>query len=341
MEMPSVASLPLAPIETYRLSPQQRYSWRLQDAVRWPNAQIVLQLDGTVDPYRLAAALTVVCERHEALRTSFRRAPGMALPLRVVNVACTPSWRCVDLQHLEPNTQDVQALEHIVSDYRAPFVLQNDPVLRCLLIDLDRDQHLISFTLPAISADRHSLRNLVREFSLIYSKQCESLDPEPLQYSEIAQWQDELIQSDDQHARDGLALWRKWVDNVPEHHELPFQLLDTTDCFEQATHTLELKLPLIHAVDNIAMQSGVKPSTVFETLWAIVLSRFTGAGEIVIGHECDGRASAPELEGALGLLAKTLPIHLNVDLTTPLSLLLREVDSAIRDALRWKEYYSC
>ena len=84
----------------------------------------------------------------------------------------------------------------------------------------------------------------------------------------------------------------------------------------------------------------MQASTVFETLWAIVLGRFTGTAEIVIGHECDGRASAPELEHAVGLLAKTLPIHLNVESTTPLGLLLREADSAIRDALRWEEYYT-
>ena len=256
MDMPSEASLPLASGETYRLSPQQRYSWRLQDAVRSPIAQIVLQVTGIVEPESMFAAIEAVCGRHEALRTNFRRTPGMALPFQAVNVACIPAWRCVDLRDLPPDAQDALVLAQIKSESKTPFALESDAALRCLLVELDRDRHLISFTLPAISADRQSLRNLVREFSLIYSKEREALDPEPLQYSEIAQWQDELLESEDQHARDGLTVWHRWVDGSHEHHDLPFQRQQTDHVFDQAALTLELKPSFVQAVDKIAMQSG-------------------------------------------------------------------------------------
>src|SRR5579863_6175349 len=70
----------------FRLSPQQRRLWALLqgDPGSGYHSQVELLLEGPLDRGRLATSLSGLVGRHEVLRTVFRRLPGMALPLQVV-----------------------------------------------------------------------------------------------------------------------------------------------------------------------------------------------------------------------------------------------------------------
>ena len=76
---------------SFRLSPQQELAWSAQPDGPVGGAQMALQLTGELDGERLRAALDHVVERHEILRTTFRRRPGMKTPLQVVNPALPSS----------------------------------------------------------------------------------------------------------------------------------------------------------------------------------------------------------------------------------------------------------
>src|SRR5499433_1123447 len=76
-----------ATITGFRLSPQQRQVWRLQqEAPRLPyRVQGAIFIKGPLDLPRLQAALAAVLQRHEILRTTFHTLPGMDLPLQVIS----------------------------------------------------------------------------------------------------------------------------------------------------------------------------------------------------------------------------------------------------------------
>ena len=90
-------------IDGYRLSPQQRRVWRLQqlDGGSYRTVAGVL-LEGPVEQNRLQSALEEVLARHEILRTDFRLVPGMSFPLQVVNPEATPAISFQDLAALDP-----------------------------------------------------------------------------------------------------------------------------------------------------------------------------------------------------------------------------------------------
>ena len=73
-------------VEGFRLSPQQRRLWKLQeeDGARSFGSQLVLSLDGRLRVEALRLALEKVCARHEALRTTFRSLPGVVMPVQSV-----------------------------------------------------------------------------------------------------------------------------------------------------------------------------------------------------------------------------------------------------------------
>src|SRR6185503_2014223 len=74
-------------IRGYSLSPQQRRLWLLQRAGDEHHylAQCAVLLDGIINKPIFIAALKQVVEAHSILRTTFKRLPGLAVPLQVVN----------------------------------------------------------------------------------------------------------------------------------------------------------------------------------------------------------------------------------------------------------------
>ena len=75
------------PIESFRLSPQQRHLCALQQAEdSFPyRMHYAVRLEGFLDVPRLRGALKQLVKRHEILRTSFPRLPGLMLPIQVIN----------------------------------------------------------------------------------------------------------------------------------------------------------------------------------------------------------------------------------------------------------------
>src|ERR1044071_9565834 len=74
-----------AVVEGFRLSPQQRRLWMLQQDDASPFcAQVVLLLEGELQVDDLRSALREVCARHESLRSTFSRLPGVLMPIQSV-----------------------------------------------------------------------------------------------------------------------------------------------------------------------------------------------------------------------------------------------------------------
>jgi hypothetical protein len=112
-------------VEGFRLSPQQRRLWTLQedpaDRARSFESQIVLLLEGELRADGLRKALEKVCLRHESLRTTFRRVPGVSWPLQSVEGVLKPSWRTIDLSDVAGAAQDDEIAALMVLERRRSF----------------------------------------------------------------------------------------------------------------------------------------------------------------------------------------------------------------------------
>src|SRR5690242_4825655 len=115
-------------IEGFHLSPQQRRLWNFQQTS--PNnaapfcSQLVVLLQGDLKPEILRQALEATCRRHEILRTTFRRMPGLSLPVQsVTDIA--PSWEMLDL-----HGSDATRIEEFVrAEPEREFDYENGPLV--------------------------------------------------------------------------------------------------------------------------------------------------------------------------------------------------------------------
>ena len=190
-------------IEGYRLSPQQRRQWVLpQQGEKSPyRVQVEVRIEGDVDAEALLKRLFVVISRHEILNTTFQHLPGMNLPVQVINQPQAPLTQFYDLSHLNSSAQETEIDALYQQALELPFDLQQSPPIHLFLLKLQTARHMLILGLPALCSDRPSLNRLVYELS-----QSELPEPE-MQFADLAEWQHELLESDNTEA--GRDYWRK------------------------------------------------------------------------------------------------------------------------------------
>jgi hypothetical protein len=82
--------------ESFQVSPQQERLWLGAPNGPAGRVQAVVSLAGPIDAAALREALAGAIARHEILRTTFVRQPGILVPLQVVSDELEPAWETVD-----------------------------------------------------------------------------------------------------------------------------------------------------------------------------------------------------------------------------------------------------
>ncbi|HXQ70500.1 MAG TPA: amino acid adenylation domain-containing protein [Pyrinomonadaceae bacterium] len=301
-------------IEGFRLSPQQRRLWKLQQATSHGASafvsQLVLLLEGELRPEVLRDALEKVCTRHESLRTVFRRLPGVAMPVQVVQDQTLISWQATDL------------------DY------ENGPLMHAMLTTLAPDRYLFSITMPALCADRRTLSNFASE--LFGSAES---DEERLQYVQFSEWQNSLSEEED--AEKGRTYWAQQnLANVSA--VLPAQ---RTRQRARTEIPRELEAVKLHStpeyaarIDALAKKHDTTSATLFLAAWQTLLWRLTQQ-PVVIGNVTEGR-SYELLQDGFGLFARVLPVCCQFTDDLRFSEVSSEIDRFQRESEEWQDYFS-
>jgi amino acid adenylation domain-containing protein len=319
---------------TFHLSPQQRRLWVLEPEGPTLHAQIEASLAGPLAPDALERALRTAVARYEILRTTFHRTPGVKIPFQVVHPELPPDWRRIDLASSPADQRDA-LIAGLVTEQARPFDLESGPLLRALLVRLAPDRHVLVLTLSALCADSASLRNLVWEIAAAYGGADQELGrEEPLQFPDLAQWQIDLLSSEEARAERSGASWGDPGRAAPVVTGLPFQQVPGPGA------------PFAPARVGVTVERGdsspgpdhpaASPSGLLAA-WACVLARLSGDSPVTVWEFADGRAD-DELRTALGPLARPMPLVVSFDATAPFSRLVEEA-AGVREAARVAQPY--
>jgi amino acid adenylation domain-containing protein len=333
----------------FRLSPQQQRLWRLQSAEPGApfRAQAVLRIDGDLDRPALSRALASVVERHEILRTAFPVPPGLTLPLQVIRTAAPPVLGNGTVPAGPDGQPDLAAL--LAAAAEAPFGLEQGDNLRASLIPLGPREHALVLTLPALCADPVALEVLGDEVARAYAAELGApvADPEkgdegPLQYADVAEWQNQLLESDD--TAEGAERWRRfWAEHdVPGHlaARLPLEEIEpAAGPFIPAAVPVEIDTALAAAVAGLCREWGCPPAALFLAAWEIALWHGNGRHEVLVGVLQDGRRFE-ELRGALGLLSRYVPVHARLGGGERVRDVAARAAEAAEEAARWQEHFT-
>ncbi|HEX4222720.1 MAG TPA: condensation domain-containing protein, partial [Pseudonocardiaceae bacterium] len=138
-----------------------------RDSLDPHNIQLVLELDGTLDPMRLRRACELLLTRHDALRAAFVLLSS-GEPVQVIADAVRLPWHSVDLREPDEQVRRQRLAELLDADLHEPFDLATAPLMRCTLARLGSHQYSLVITQHHILLDGWSSSIMLRDLAHLY-----------------------------------------------------------------------------------------------------------------------------------------------------------------------------
>ncbi|MEG4271929.1 MULTISPECIES: amino acid adenylation domain-containing protein [unclassified Microcoleus] len=328
-------------IEGFRLSPQQRHLWGLQQNKSQQTYRVrgAILITGNLDREILQKALQNVVNRHEILRTSFHCLPGMTLPLQAIASTIELPISEYNLSGLSPEEQEAKIAALFEQLNLLPFDFERGPLWHISLVTLAQDKHLLAANFSALIADSVTLKNFTRELSLSYSAYTCPEEPadEPMQYADIAEWQNELLESEETAI--GQEYWRKLNIESWGLLTLPWEKKHSEGEFEPLVERVEIRGDLLNSLEAIAQKHHSDISTFLLACWQILIARLTKQPNPIVGVTGNGR-KYEELEHSLGLLCKYLPLQCDLQDEFSFAKIWEQVELNLKDIHTWQEYFT-
>jgi hypothetical protein len=277
------------------------------------NMVVALRLEGVLDTGTLERSVNELIRRHETFRTTFIESGEQ--PVQVVSPALYLNVTVTDVRHLPAGEREAEARRLTSGEAEQPFDLKRAPLLRCALVRLAEQEHVLVLTMHHIISDGWSIGIIIRELMAFYEgltrNMPSGLPPLSIQYADFAQWQRQWLQGAVLEKQ--LAFWTEQLKGVPTRLELP---TDYPRPEEQSFRgaVAEFLLPKEES-EALKKLSRTEDATLFMTLLAafkVLLHHLSGAEDIVVGSDVANRNQV-QTEALIGFFVNQLVLRTKLD----------------------------
>ncbi|MDD2116092.1 condensation domain-containing protein, partial [Pseudomonas asiatica] len=324
----SLAQLPIPEVRGEHPLPalsyaQQRqwFLWQWEPASATYNIPAALKFKGNLDTTALQLAFAALIERHETLRTTFRRDGEQAV--QVIH-AQVPFELVIEEQ---ANADEDAVRAWVETEAGQPFDLEQGPLLRARLLRLAADQHVLVLTLHHIVADGWSMPVMVNELVQFYQGfsqgKVTQLPALPIQYADYAIWQRSWMEAGEQARQ--LAYWTEQLGDAQPVLELPLDHpRPAMPSHRGARLPIVLGDELATNLRRVAQQQGVTPFMLLLASFQTLLHRYSGQADIRVGVPIANR-NRVETERLIGFFVNTQVLRAEFDVQLTFSELLQQV----------------
>ena len=294
------------------LSFAQRRLWilsELEGPAATYNIAAAVQLTGALNRFALEQSLDALSRRHDALRTVFVRGDAGEPTQRVA----PPDSRAFALEVERAPAAAVNARASARAG--VPFDLARGPLARAVLFETAPDRHVLLLVVHHLVADGWSMGILVRELAALYrgfvTAAPVTLPALPTRYVDYAASETAALT---RHALTPLlTFWRAALRGAPETLELPGDRAPRRHAaVGGATVRVEAGAAVVGGLRQVCEQEGASAFAGVLASLAVLLSRYTGQRDLVIGCPFANRRHA-ETMGIVGFFVNTLPIRMRLD----------------------------
>jgi amino acid adenylation domain-containing protein len=315
---------------TYALSSSQKRLWVLSqfdEAKTAYHLPFALHFKGSLDTDAIEAAFEMLIERYDSFRTVFTVNENGEVRQTIRTADELSSG--ITYHQL---TTDVAPV--IQSLFEKEFSLSEGPLFRIDLIQTRPDEWILCFVMHHIISDAWSIDILKKELLTLYRNNAQGMDtPLPdlkVQYKDYAAWEQQLLT--DGNLNKGKDYWtNKLSGELPVLRLHGDKLRPHTKTFSGNTITEEIDVASLAEFKTILKQERCTLFMGLYTLLNVLLYRYTGQEDILIGTPVSGRYH-PDLENQLGYFVNTLPLRMNFQENESFRELLRSGRDVVLEA---------
>ncbi|MBA2736797.1 MAG: amino acid adenylation domain-containing protein [Pyrinomonadaceae bacterium] len=273
------------------------------------NMSDVVRLKGKLEVKALNLALENLVERHEILRTSFNSIGGQ--PFQIVADEAKVDFTVADLTDSPIEAREETALKIASEIASQSFDLTCRPLLRLKLIKLEETEHLLVIVFHHIISDGWSVGVFLKELSALYQAKLNnsvpSLSELSIQFSDYAIWQQKWLQTEEYNRQ--LDFWKRQLEGAPALLELSTDFpRPAVQRYQGAKCSAYLSSDLSEKINALSRQEGVTLFMTLLSVWQLLLMRYSGQEQIVVGTPIAGRTKM-EIENLIGFFVNTLALR--------------------------------
>ncbi|NHN25921.1 amino acid adenylation domain-containing protein [Flavobacterium jejuense] len=259
------------------------------------NLPKIVKIKGKVNLDQMQTAFTKLIMRHEALRTSFQLVDNN--PVQKIE-----DWIELDLEYFKstPSRADI-----IIKEFIRPFDLNNAPLIRIGLIEIEAEEHILMVDQHHIITDGVSESILIKDFMSLYAE--ENLPELPLQYTDYVEW----LQEDEQQKalNKQKDFWLSEFKNEVTTLNLPTDFVrPLVNNQRGASINFDLNSVLTNGLKLLAQKEGVTLYMLMLSVFNVLLGKLGSDEDIIVGSPVSGRQHA-DLEKMIGVFVNILPIR--------------------------------
>jgi amino acid adenylation domain-containing protein len=295
------------------------------------NLPRVWRIAGSLDVRALDRAISTIIERHEPLRTNCILTEGRLIQ---VVAARTSSGLCVT--DLTDNADSEQELARIIEeDVAKPFDLERDLMIRCRLVRLRENEHVLIVVLHHMATDLWSSFVFDRELGCLYASfskgESPVLQPLAASYREYAAQERAYLETP--AAQRALSFWTAHLANTPLLLDLPHDRARLPmQGHRGRQHCFTIPAELVAGLRRISQQARVTLMTTLLAAFEVLLFRLSQQSSFVVGVPAWGRSQAA-FEVLIGNFVNTLAIRGDLSGDPTFRDLLKRVNATVLNAL--------
>ena len=307
------------------LSYAQQRLWFLEALlpVSLYNIPIIVRFKGKLDTNLLVRAFKKVIERHEILRTVFRKGDD----------GTTYQVILKDIEAIEViNISNKVDQEKLIEKYKEEeihkkFNLEQGPLISIKILILDKQDYILLLTMHHIITDAWSVGILKNEVSKLYNSYITGeeieLDDLKIQYSDYSIWQREWLRGEALEKQ--LVYWKNKLDGIIDVINLPNDRVRPKELsYEGRRYSHKLNKTLSDKLREVARVEGVSLYMVLLSALQVLLHKLSGDEDIVVGSPIANRHYI-EVENLIGYFANTIVMRGKVNSEKHFKKLLQEV----------------
>ncbi len=289
------------------------------------NLSVFLQLKGNLDTDAMSKSANQILERHEILRTRFSFDTGIPLP-EIFDEARI-NIPVAELKAIDEKGQETEARHLAEHEVLQPFDLFQTLLIRLRLYKAGNDKHFLLLVAHHTVADGWSLGVLLNELMIFYEANTTGTVPKlpilPIQYFDYTHWQ--KSEKQEQLLQSSVSYWKQQLNGEIPILELPVDRPRVPkQTFTGGTHRFIISKSQTKALEAISKQEDATLFMTLLTAFYILLHRYTGQDDILVGIPIANRNHA-EVENLIGVFINTVVIRASLNNNPDFRELLRQV----------------
>lgn len=301
------------------------------------NIPIGFRLTGPLNPQALELTLKQIAQRHDILRASFHNEDGQ--PRKIIAERLSLVLPVNDLREKRAKEQQAEIERLVMQDARTPFHLDEAPLFRLRLFRLANKEYELYLTIHHIIFDGWSFGVFLDELSGMYEAFLQGrpspFPPLARQYADFIAWQQERMTGKAMQRQ--AAYWKRQLAGRLPTLDMPTDRpRPPMQTFAGALHAFALPDALAAALRDVARQEHVTLFTLLLTAFAVLLFRYTGQEDVIVGAPAANRADV-NFEPLIGFFVNTLAMRSDLSGNPAFRDLLRRVQTMSHEALANQE----